>query len=114
MLSCFSDEKGAIDINTITVSIDDKTRHRLEMLAKSTSRTKSYLITHAIKDYLEVNELQVQEITKGIKEADAGHLINHEDVLKKAIDSFGAWEEREESSVDIVNEIRSGKGRAYY
>ena len=49
-------------MNTLTMRIDDKTKHRLEKLAKSTSRTKSYLITHAIKDYLEVNEWQVQEI----------------------------------------------------
>lgn len=96
-------------MNTITVRIDDKTRHRLEKLAKSIYRTKPYLITHAIKDYLEVNEWQAQEIKKGIKEADAGHLINHEDVLKKAIDSFGSWEEREESSVEIVNKIRADK-----
>jgi len=96
-------------MNTLTMRIDDKTKHRLEKLAKSTSRTKSYLITHAIKDYLEVNEWQVQEIKKGIKEADAGHLINHEDVLKKAIDSFGSWEEREEVSVEIVNKLRGDK-----
>jgi len=97
-------------MNTLTMNIDDKTKHRLEKLAKSASRTKSYPITYAIKDYLG----QVQEIKEGNKEADAGHLINHEDVLKKSIDSFGSWKEREESSVDIVNEIRSGKGRAYY
>lgn len=96
-------------MNSLTVRIDDKTKHRLEKLAKSTCRTKSNLITYAIKDYLEVNEWQVQEIKKGIKEADTGHLINHEDVLKKAIDSFGAWEEREESSVEIVNNNRADK-----
>ena len=29
--------------------------------------------------------------------------------VKKAIDSFGSWEEREESSVEIVNRIRAEK-----
>lgn len=96
-------------MNTLTVRIDDKTNEKLERLAISASRTKSYLITHAIKDYLEVKELRVQGIEKGIKETDAGHLINHEDVLKKAIDSFGTWEEREESSVEIVNKLRGDK-----
>jgi len=46
-------------------------------------------------------------VTQALKE----HLRKR--AVKKAIDSFGSWEEREESSVDIVNEIRSGKGRAY-
>lgn len=31
--------------------------------------------------------------------------------VKKGIDSFGAWEEREESSVEIVNKIRASKSR---
>ena len=46
-------------------------------------------------------------VTQALKE----HLRKR--AVKKAINSFGSWEEREESSVDIVNEIRSGKGRAY-
>lgn len=43
-------------MTTITVRIDDSIKNRLEKLAKTTSRNKSYLVTHAIKDYLEVNE----------------------------------------------------------
>lgn len=31
--------------------------------------------------------------------------------VMKGIDSFGAWEEREESSIEIVNKIRASKGR---
>lgn len=31
--------------------------------------------------------------------------------VQKAIDSFGAWEEREESSIEIVNNLRSGRRR---
>ena len=32
---------------------------------------------------------------------------------KKAINSFGGWEDREKDSVDIVNELRSDEGRNY-
>lgn len=80
-------------MTTITVRIDDSIKNRLEKLAKTTSRNKSYLVTHAIKDYLEVNEWQIKEIKAGIKEADAGHLIDHDTVLKK-------WESRLENTVD--------------
>ena len=78
---------------TITVRIDDSIKDRLEKLAKTTSRNKSYLVTHAIKDYLEVNEWQIKEIKAGIKEADAGHLIDHDTILKK-------WESRLENTMD--------------
>jgi len=78
---------------TITVRIDDSIKNRLEKLAKTTSRNKSYLVTHAIKDYLEVNEWQIKEIKAGIKEADAGHLIDHDTILKK-------WESRLENTMD--------------
>ena len=80
-------------MTTITVRIDDSIKDRLEKLAKTTSRNKSYLVTHAIKDYLEVNEWQIKEIKAGIKEADAGHLIDHDTVLKK-------WESRLENTMD--------------
>ena len=78
---------------TITVRIDDSIKNRLEKLAKTTSRNKSYLVTHAIKDYLEVNEWQIKEIKAGIKEADAGHLIDHDAILKK-------WESKLENTMD--------------
>ena len=32
---------------------------------------------------------------------------------KKALNSFGSWQDREKDSIDIVNEIRSDEGRNY-
>ena len=32
---------------------------------------------------------------------------------KKALNSFGGWQDREKNSIDIVNEIRSDEGRNY-
>ncbi len=80
-------------MTTITVRIDDNIKDRLEKLAKATSRNKSYLVTHAIEDYLEVNEWQLKEIKAAIKEADAGSLIDHDTISKK-------WESRLENTVD--------------
>lgn len=80
-------------MSTITVRIDDKIKNRLERLARTTSRTKSYHVTHAIQDYLEVNEWQIQEIKAGIKEADNGQLIDHKEIADK-------WESRIENTLD--------------
>lgn len=55
--------------------------------AKEASNNFSAIVTEALKEYLRKR------------------------AVEKAIDSFGAWEEREESSVEIVNKIRSGKLR---
>ena len=33
--------------------------------------------------------------------------------IKKALNSFGSWQDREKDSVDIVNALRSDKGRNY-
>lgn len=80
---------------TLTVRIDDKTKNRLEKLAKSTTRTKSYLVTHAIEDYLDVNEWQVQEIKKAIHDANQprAEFVDHEEVAKW-LDSWGTKKER--------------------
>jgi len=32
---------------------------------------------------------------------------------KKALNSFGSWQDREKDSVDIVNELRTDEGRDY-
>ena len=42
-------------------------------------------------------------VTQALKE----HLRKR--AVKKAIDSFGSWEEREEVSVEIVNKLRGDK-----
>jgi predicted transcriptional regulator len=47
-------------------------RAKLEALARSTKRTKSFLAAEAIAAYVELNEWQIAEITAGIKELDSG------------------------------------------
>ena len=80
---------------TLTIRIDDKIKNRLEKLAKSTARTKSYLVTHAIEGYLDVNEWQVQQIKEAVHEADqpGAEFVEHEDVTKW-LDSWGTKKER--------------------
>ncbi len=57
---------------TMTVRLDDDLKKRLEDLAEANKRTKSFLATEAIRDYLDLNEWQSRETQAALAEADAG------------------------------------------
>jgi predicted transcriptional regulator len=61
---------------------DDKVA-ALDRLAKSLDRDRSYLLTEAVNSYLELHEWQIEQIQEGIREADAGRLIDHDVVVKR-------------------------------
>ena len=58
------------------------------MEAKGISDNFSFLVVNALREYL-----------KRVK-------------IEKAMQSFGSWEEREQDSVDIVNELRKDRNLA--
>lgn len=57
--------------------------------AKKTTDNFSLLVTKALQEYLRMQRIE------------------------KAKASFGKWEKREKESKDIVNEMRTDKGRGY-
>jgi predicted transcriptional regulator len=65
---------------TLTLRLDTATRKRLDSLAKSTKRSKSFLAGEAIASYLEAQEWQLGEIRAGLSELDSGKKVNGEDV----------------------------------
>lgn len=69
---------------TMTVRLDDEVKARLEKLAGATQRSKSFLAAEAILEFVEINEWQIQEIRKAIKEADAGEFASDDDVIRLA------------------------------
>lgn len=82
---------------TMTLRIDDKTHERLDRLAKSTDRSKSFLALRALTDYLETNEWQVEEIRKALEAADgapASDFVEHSQV-SAWLESWGTEEEGE-------------------
>ncbi len=66
----------------VTVRLDSEIKARLQKLADATKRANSFLITEAINEYLKVQVWQINEIKKGIAEADSGQLIVHDKVVK--------------------------------
>ncbi len=67
---------------TMTVRLDDQLKMRLDKLADLTNRSKSFLAVEAISEYLKIQEWQINEIKKGIAEADSGQLVDHSDIVK--------------------------------
>lgn len=67
---------------TFTVRVDAPTKARLEKLAESTGRSRSFLAAEAIAQFLDANEWQVEGIRDAIRAIDAGEAIAHEDVRK--------------------------------
>ena len=65
---------------TFTVRVDAAVKKRLEKLAKSTGRSRSFLAAEAIGDYLDVNEWQVAGIKRAIASLDRGEGIEHKQV----------------------------------
>jgi RHH-type rel operon transcriptional repressor/antitoxin RelB len=65
---------------TMTVRLDDELKERLEGLAEATQRTKSFLATEAIREYLDLNEWQIQETRAALAEADAGDFASDDEI----------------------------------
>ena len=67
---------SAADTTVITTRIDAALRERLEALARTTKRSKSFLAAEAIAAYVELNEWQIGEITAGLAELDSGEALS--------------------------------------
>jgi len=66
--------------STFTVRVDSAVKKRLEKLAKSTGRSRSFLTAEAIAEYVDVNEWQVAGIKQAIASMDRGEGVPHEQV----------------------------------
>ncbi len=65
---------------TMTLRLEDDVKSRLEKLADSTQRSKSFLAAEAIREYVENNEWQIAEIKAAVKEANAGDFASDAEV----------------------------------
>jgi RHH-type transcriptional regulator, rel operon repressor / antitoxin RelB len=66
--------------STFTVRVDSQQIKRLEALAESTGRSRSFLAADAINAYLDVNEWQVAGIKKAMTSMDTNGGVDHADV----------------------------------
>jgi RHH-type rel operon transcriptional repressor/antitoxin RelB len=78
---------------TFTLRVETDVKRRLEKLAKSTGRSRSFLAAEAIGEYLAVNEWQVAGVRKAIDSLDRGEGVPNERV-KAWVNSWDAKRER--------------------
>jgi predicted transcriptional regulator len=84
-----------------TVRLPDDLKAELELLAKATNRSKSYLATKAIADYLQRNAWQIKELQQAAQEADQGEFVS-EEAVDAWLDSWGRENELTPPRSDVV------------
>ena len=70
------------DSAVVTVRLAEKLKARLDALARSTKRTRSFLAAEAIAAYVDQNAWQISEIEKGLTEADAGDFLTEDELAE--------------------------------
>ena len=68
----------------LTLRLDNALRSKLDKLAAATRRSRSFLAAEAIRDYLALNSWQIEEIHKGLAEADRGEFASEREVKRVA------------------------------
>ena len=68
---------------TVSFRLNANNLLALDELAKIQDRDRSYLLNEAVSSYLEVQRWQIEHIKEGIRQAEAGLGIPHDQVLAK-------------------------------
>jgi len=68
--------------SVLTLRLDAKLKNKLDRLSKSMNRSRSFVASQAIQEYVSVNEWQINEIKKGLAEADAGDFATDEEMQR--------------------------------
>ena len=72
---------------SFSMRLPNDTENKLELLAKSMGRTKSFIALSAIEEYVKTHIWQIEAIEKGLEQIEHGETISHEEVRK-------IWENR--------------------
>ncbi len=84
---------------SVSVRMESALNDRVAAVAAALDRPKSWAIEQAVRDFVEVQEWQLAAIAEGIRDADEGRLIDHEEVVAW-VRSWGSDEELPMPSCD--------------
>jgi len=68
----------------LTLRLDGGLRGKLDKLAVAMRRSRSFLAAEAIRDYVALNSWQIEEIHKGLAEAERGEFASESEVKRVA------------------------------
>jgi len=66
----------------LSLRLPSELARRLETVAATTDRTRTYVATRAIEEYVESEEETLAKIREGLAAADAGETVSHAEALK--------------------------------
>jgi predicted transcriptional regulator len=75
---------------TVTFRLESDKVAALDALADSIDRDRTYLLSEAVRAYLETQQWHLKEIQAGITDADAGRVLDHGKVKATA----AKWRQR--------------------
>jgi predicted transcriptional regulator len=58
--------------SVLTLRLDPKLKKQLDLLSRATSRSRSFVAAEAIREYVALNNWQIEETVKALAEADRG------------------------------------------
>lgn len=70
----------ATSSDVLTLRLDPSLKKKLDKLAEATQRSRSFLASEAIREFVSLNEWQISEIRKGIEEAERGEFATSAEV----------------------------------
>lgn len=73
----------------MTIRLEPELKSRLDKLAEATHRSKSFLASEAVREFIELNEWQIYELKAAVKEADAGDFASDQEV-NAVLNKWGA------------------------
>ncbi|MHB8502131.1 MAG: CopG family ribbon-helix-helix protein [Candidatus Acidiferrales bacterium] len=68
----------------VTLRLDGGLTGKLDKLARATRRSRSFLAAEAIRDYVALNSWQIEEIHKGLAEANRGEFATESEMKRVA------------------------------
>jgi RHH-type rel operon transcriptional repressor/antitoxin RelB len=74
----------------LTLRLDPKLTKQLDKLADATQRSRSFLIAEAVREYIALNEWQIEETNKSLLEADRGEFASEKDAQQ----TIKKWKQR--------------------
>lgn len=66
--------------STITIRLDTEVKEGLELIAQGTNRSRNFVASDAIAEYVKLNAWQIEAIEEGVQAADAGEFASEEDM----------------------------------
>jgi predicted transcriptional regulator len=78
---------------SIRFRLDSELGDKLSTVAARLDRPKSWVVEHALKEFIELQLWQFEAIEEGLRDADAGRVVPHEDVVAW-VESWGRRDER--------------------